>query len=135
MAPEHLKERSLFDRDQCFVLLPERELRECSKQCNPGAIDFTRSLLALISMFWDRFDVGAFGIAILVAAIGSGELAIYINDDTGFCRARPAGVARENTRAGGHDHASLDGCEESKRNGDVAVLRLKPYRFTREGVE
>src|SRR5436305_12612896 len=81
-------------------------------------------------------DPWTFRIAILVAAVRSGKLAIDVNHDVCFLRSRACFVRRQDSVRRGDDLASLVFGEESQRHLQVAGCgRIQPNRLTRERVE
>ena len=87
-------------------------------------IRLARIFLALIAVFRNRFDERSFGVAIFVGAVGTGQLPVDVNHNSGFLRARPGGIAGEDSLARRRDHARLAGGEETQRNFDHAFLCL-----------
>ena len=86
-------------------------------------------------MFGYGLDPRSFGVAILIRAVGTGKLAVDVNDHAGFVRAGAARVAGEDALAGRGDHARLGLGEEAQRHFDMTVLRLQPERLARQRVE
>src|SRR6185295_17431632 len=86
-----------------------------------------------------RFHKRTLGIAVLVAAVGSGELAVDEDDHGGFGRSWAARVTGENALAGGRNGARIGGAEEAQRHFDAAVLAaalgLQAERLTGQSVK
>ncbi len=120
---------------QALVLLCQRESGEVVAELfDSVAIDLLRGVFALIAVFGERFHPWAFRVAIFVAAPGSGELVIDVDDDVGFGGAGSALVGREDTRGGCLHGARFGFGEETQRDVHYAILRLQSRHFTGEAV-
>ena len=98
-------------------------------------IRLARIFLALIAVFWNRFNERPFGVAIFVGSVRASELPIDINHDSGFLRTRSSGVAGKDSLRGRRDNAGFPGIEETQRDFYVSILSLQAERFARQRVE
>ncbi len=98
----------------------------------PFTIGLCGTCFVLIAVLRIGLDPRSFGVAILVAAVGAGELAIDIDDDVGLGRSGTASVARKNAGTGGRNHFGFLGGEKAQRHFHRAVLSLQAQRLARQ---
>src|SRR4029077_956292 len=98
------EEMRRLDFPQLFVLLFGRETIEALQALQSFAVSFLGRRFSLISEFRRGIFVeGTFRIAVAVASIWAGELAVDVNYDAGFFGSRAGIVAREDARRRGGD--------------------------------
>jgi hypothetical protein len=79
--------------------------------------------------------------AVAVAAVRAGELPVDVDHHTGFGRARPTLVTRENPFARSYHHARFGSRKEAKRdaNGSIlsnrCILGMNPKRLAGQGIQ
>ncbi len=111
------EEVRVLDLLQLFVLLLGRESVEAFQALQPFAIRFAGRRLALIAEFARSIFVErALRVAVAVASLRTGKLAVDVDHHAGFLRARTGIVARENARRGGRDDQRFLLGEKAQRN-------------------
>src|ERR1700733_9919156 len=126
----------LLHRLQLLDLSLHWELIEIySEILDPLMICLAWIILPLIAMFRHGVDKRSLGVAIFVRAVGTCELPIDINHNSGFLRARPGGIAWEDSLASRRDYARFAGAEETQRNVYGSFLCLQPERFSSQRVQ
>src|SRR5437588_3238754 len=105
-----------------------------AQRLEPGAVNLARRLLALIALFVNAIDERRLGVAIMIAAICGGKLAIDVDDHAGLMGARPGFIAGKNARCGGRDRESFFLGEKSQRHFNGAGLSVYPAGLAIERV-
>jgi hypothetical protein len=78
------KNRRALDVFEASVLLGGTEDTEAAESLQAGPVDFTRRFPALPAKFRGAGFKRRLRVAIVVAPVGRGELAVDVDDDTGF---------------------------------------------------
>src|SRR5437667_12910752 len=114
----------LLNRAEPGVLVGGREAGEIAQNLETFAVGFAGTCFVLVAVLGIGLDPGSLRVAVLVAAVRAGELAIDVNDDVGLGRSGTARVARENAGTGGRDHLGFLGGDKGERHFYHAVLSM-----------
>src|SRR5215471_14431217 len=87
---QELEEMRLLDRAEPGVLIGRRQAGEIAQYFETFAVSLTGTCFVLIAVLRIRLDPRSPGVAVLVAAIRAGELAVDVNDDVGLGRSGTA---------------------------------------------
>src|SRR5437870_1748261 len=119
MRPQHLEKGGPLNGDQGLVLLLRAQAHEVAKLCDSVPVNLLWSSLPLISVFGSRFNIGPVRVPIFVVPVGTSELPVYVNDNSGFFCTRAVLIAREDALRCRRDDRSFFGGKESQGNFNV----------------
>src|SRR2546425_11676722 len=119
----------LLNRAELGVLIGRREAGEIAEHLETFAVGLAGTCFALVAVLRIGLDPRSPGVAVLVAAVRAGELAVDVNDDVGLGRSRTARVARENAGTGGRDHPGFLGGEKAQRSEERRVGEEGRFRW------
>ena len=135
VSAEEREENGRFDLLQGFVLFLGREEMKACQVFQAFAVDFARRFFALVAEFVRSFFEGRLRVAITIAAVGAGELAVDVDRDAGFARARAGIVRREDARHRSGDDEGFGFGKKTKWNSHRLLLRGEQRRLAIERVD
>ncbi len=132
---EESEENGGFDLLQSFVLAGGWQEMKIIQALQSFAIDLARGFFALITEFTRGIFEGRLRVAVAIAAVGTGELAVDVDGDACFARAGAGFVGGEDARSSSGDNQSLGLGEKAKRNADWFLLGGEERGFAIERID
>ena len=116
------EKQRVFNLFQAGILLGGAQQVETAQLLEARAIDLTRRFFALIALLGNAIRKGRLRVAIMIAAVGRGELPVDVDDDAGLVRSRTGFVARKNACRRSGNGESFFFREKAQGNFDGAGL-------------
>jgi len=135
VGAEEREKRRVLDLVQFCILFGRCQKVKTAQSFQSCPVELARGFLSLPTLLGDALLKRRLRVAVLVAAISGGELAINIDNDAGFVRAWAGCIAGKDARGcGGYSESFLFG-EEAEREFERAGLRVNAKRSAIEGVD